>query len=110
VIGPTGGTSAAASPYAGLVALLNANLNRRVGYLNPRLYELATSGVFNDVTCCGTNSVHSAPGYRVGAGWDATTGFESVDGARMPAELTGPCAMALVPIIAPLLLTGPSAG
>jgi len=109
-LGPIAGTSAVAPLYAGLVALLNANLNRRVGYLNPRLYQLADSDVFRDVTCCGTNALNHAPGYPVGVGWDATTGFGSVDGARLLAELRNPGAVAIVPIIAPLLLTGPWAG
>jgi kumamolisin len=110
VTGSIGATSAVAPLYAGLVALLNANLNRRVGYLNPTLYQLADSGVFRDVTCCGTNALNHAPGYPVGVGWDATTGFGSVDGARLLAELMGPGATDIVPIIAPLLLTGPWAG
>ena len=78
--GPIGGTSAVAPLYAGLVALLNAHLNNRVGYLNPTLYQVVASGVFRDVTCCGTNAYNGAPGYPVGNGWDATTGLGSING------------------------------
>ncbi len=85
--GPIGGTSAVAPLYAGLVALLNAHLNDRAGYLNPTLYKIAGSKVFRDVTCCGTNAYNGAPGYKVAAGWDATTGFGSINGNLLLAAL-----------------------
>jgi kumamolisin len=96
-IGPVGGTSAVAPLYAGLVALMNAHLNDRVGFLNSVLYQLAASGVFRDVTCCGTNAFSGAPGYPVGNGWDATTGFGSVRGAALLNELFGYLIAALIP-------------
>jgi len=83
-IGPIGGTSAAAPLYAGLIALINANLGFPVGYLNPAIYtKAAACGVFNDVTTNGTNAFNGAPGYPVGAGWDATTGFGSINGTTL---------------------------
>jgi kumamolisin len=74
----TGGTSATAPLYAGLVALLAAHLGKPVGYLNPRLYELASdpsrySYVFRDLLS-GNNAVVPAPGYSARSGWDACTG------------------------------------
>ena len=94
--GPIGGTSAVAPLYAGLVALLNAHLNDRVGYLNPTLCQIVASDVFRDVTCCGTNAYDGAPGYPVGPGWDATTGFGSINGRTMLDALQGRgvCALA----------------
>jgi kumamolisin len=94
---PVGGTSATAPLYAGLVALINAQLRIRLGYLNPTLYELAESGVYRDVTCCGTNAFADAPGYHVGQGWDATTGFGSVRGTALLDELTSDLFAALIP-------------
>ncbi len=47
--GVVGGTSAVAPLYAGLIGLINASLNKRVGYLNPTLYGLGGSGVFRDI-------------------------------------------------------------
>ena len=87
--GPVGGTSAVGPLYAGLVALLNARLDDRAGYLNPILYEVGASGVFRDVTCCGTNAFSGAPGYPVSVGWDATTGFGSIRGMDLLAALQG---------------------
>jgi hypothetical protein len=78
-----GGTSAAAPLYAGLVALLNARLPCRAGYLNPILYPLASSAVFRDITGHGTNGCPGTPGYPVGPGWDATTGLGSIDGQQL---------------------------
>jgi hypothetical protein len=88
-IGPIGGTSATAPLYAGLVALLNAHLNDRAGYLNPTLYQVAASGVFRDVNCCGSNAFNGAPGYPVGNGWDATTGLGSINGMLLLDALQG---------------------
>jgi len=80
-----GGTSAVAPLYAGLVALLNANLNDRVGYLNSALYGPGTAGVFHDVTLPKgmTNGFNGAPGYPVGPGWDAVTGLGSINGLAL---------------------------
>ena len=96
-VGPVGGTSATAPLYAGLVALMNAQLADRVGFINPILYQLVQTGVFRDITCCGTNAYSGAPGYPVGTGWDATTGFGSVKGTELLDTLLGYLVAALVP-------------
>jgi kumamolisin len=103
---PVGGTSAVAPLYGGLAAVLNARLNNKVGFLNPVLYGLSAPGVLRDVTCCDGNATDSAPGYPVGVGWDATTGFGSINGRRLLAELRRPGAAPIVPIITSLLLPG----
>ena len=83
-VGPVGGTSAVAPLYAGLVALINARLNRPVGYLNPALYGKAEAmGVFRDITMSGTNGFGGSPGYPVKIGWDATTGLGSINGTKL---------------------------
>jgi len=96
--GPVGGTSAAAPLYAALIALINAALKRRVGYLNPTLYGLGSSGVFRDINDGAGNAVSwknedgskggPSPGYTSGAGWDACTGWGSIDGSALLSALT----------------------
>ena len=81
--GAVGGTSAVAPLYAGLVALLNAQLGAPVGYLNPTLYGLSNPCVFDDVTT-GSNT-----GYAAGTGWDAVTGLGSVNGEALAYALVG---------------------
>jgi kumamolisin len=65
-----GGTSAVAPLWAGLVVLLSQKLNRRLGFVNPTLYNLQASG-FRDITM-GNNGAYSA-----GFGWDPATGLGS---------------------------------
>ncbi len=79
---PVGGTSASAPLLASGLALVDQGLHRAgrpaLGFLNPRLYALATdptvTGVVNDVTR-GTNSLFgnncctAAPGYDAASGW-----------------------------------------
>lgn len=76
-----GGTSAVAPLWAGLLALLNQQRGRAVGYLNPFLYQrypyLAESGALRDVTG-GTNGAYAA-----GPGWDACTGLGTPDGVLL---------------------------
>lgn len=79
-----GGTSAVAPLYAGLVALLNQQLSKPVGLLNPLLYQQPS--VARDITS-GTNALNGAPGYTAGAGWDACTGVGVVDGTQLLAAL-----------------------
>ncbi|KAF8322647.1 subtilisin-like protein [Clavulina sp. PMI_390] len=74
------GTSAACPTVAAIVALLNdallKNGRESLGFLNPFIYSLATSGL-NDITS-GNN-----PGCGV-AGWNATTGWDPATGNGTP--------------------------
>jgi kumamolisin len=81
-IGAVGGTSATAPLYAGLVALINADLGEPVGYLNPKLYA-APSNVYRDINDGISNARGGAPGYKSGPGWDACTGLGSVNGVAL---------------------------
>ena len=85
-----GGTSAVASLWAGLIALLNQKLGKPVGYLNPALYSLSgTAQAFNDITN-GNNYIKGNSGpYQAGVGWDACTGLGSPDGAKLLSALSG---------------------
>jgi kumamolisin len=80
-----GGTSAVAPLYAGLIARINANLGRSVGFINPNLYSLAGS-VFRDITAPpgpANNSFGGVTGYPAGAGWNACTGLGCVKGTAL---------------------------
>src|SRR6185437_714702 len=101
-----GGTSAAAPGMAGIVALMNTATGSAAGNVNPLLYQLAagSGGVFHDVTeatagvsgCAVSipsmcnNSTPSAAGltgglagFEVAAGFDQSTGWGSVDAAKL---------------------------
>jgi kumamolisin len=69
-----GGTSAVAPLWAGLIAVLNQQLGRNLGFLNPQLYPLGEAPFF-DVTS-GNNGAFSA-----GTGWDPCTGLGSPNGS-----------------------------
>ena len=87
--GPEGGTSAVGPLYAGLVALLNATLGEPVGYLNYNLYAFAGSNVYRDINDGVSNATNGAPGYKSGPGWDACTGFGSINGTALLYALEG---------------------
>jgi kumamolisin len=86
-----GGTSAVAPLLSGLIALINQKLGTPVGYLNPLLYSnLAKSGAFHDITKGSNDMTGLVGGYKAGPGWDAASGFGSVDGSALLGALTGP--------------------
>src|SRR5262249_27632764 len=81
---PIGGTSAVAPLWAGLIALINQKLGRRVGFINPKIYQHPE--VFHDITQ-GSNRVsfqgHDNVGYDARQGWDPCTGLGSPDGTAV---------------------------
>ena len=94
--GPIGGTSAAAPLYAALVARLNVAVGEPLGFLNTNLYAFAGPYVYRDIADGVSNGT---PGYKSGPGWDACTGFGSVNGMAILEALQGvgePPAMAVV--------------
>jgi len=68
-----GGTSAVAPLIAGLIALANQKLKRKVGFIQPKIYA-SSSTVFKDITE-GNNITAKNGGYSAGPGWDACTGL-----------------------------------
>jgi kumamolisin len=72
-----GGTSAVAPLWAALVARINQQLGKPIGFLNPAVYSAAGQSALNDITK-GTNGAYTAT-----KGWDACTGFGSPDGAKL---------------------------
>ena len=91
-----GGTDAAASLWAGVIALADQYAHHDIGFVNPAIYSIARSSsyhrAFNDVTT-GSN-IQTLPypagtaGYKAGPGWDPVTGWGS------------PNAHVLVPLLA----------
>lgn len=85
-ISGSGGTSASAPLWAGLVALADQDAGRHLGFVNAALYRIGHSAryhtAFHDVTA-GNNTVRFPPrtirGYRARPGWDAVTGWGSPD-------------------------------
>ena len=79
-----GGTSAVAPLWAALVARINEQIGKPIGFLNPLIYAQAVEASgFHDITD-GNNGSFSA-----GQGWDPCTGLGSPDGAQLLAALTG---------------------
>jgi kumamolisin len=74
-----GGTSAVAPLWAGLIAVMNQQLGKRLGFVNPALYALKSG--FHDITN-GDNG-----GYKAKAGWDSCTGLGTPDGEAILAQL-----------------------
>jgi kumamolisin len=80
-----GGTSAVAPLWAGLIALINESIGKPAGFINPLLYQDAsTAGDFNDITT-GNNGAYSAA-----KGWDACSGLGSPIGTQVAAGLGAP--------------------
>lgn len=77
-----GGTSAVAPLWAGLVALVNQQTGKPVGFWNPALYGQLVSG-FNDITS-GNNGTQKA-----GPGWDACTGLGTPDAKKLLLSFAG---------------------
>jgi kumamolisin len=78
-----GGTSAVAPLWAGLIALLNQQLGRPVGFVQPALYQMIGTSSFHQITK-GNND-----GYQAGPNWNPCTGLGSPNGAAILKALQG---------------------
>jgi kumamolisin len=83
-----GGTSAVAPLTAGLLALINQQLqqkfSRTAGQINPQIYAGGAASAFRDITV-GNNDIEGDlhGEYSAHAGWDACSGFGVPDGAKL---------------------------
>ena len=86
-----GGTSAVSPLWAALIARINQQLGKPVGYIKPLLYsQLGPAGVLRDITTGNNDPTGgSLGGYSAKAGWDACTGWGSPDGGKLFSALTG---------------------
>jgi kumamolisin len=84
-----GGTSAVAPLWAGLIARVNQEVGKPVGFINPLLYQAKVGSALRDITV-GTNDPTGGVigAYTANSGWDACTGWGSPDGARLLTALT----------------------
>ncbi|MGH9635155.1 MAG: S53 family peptidase, partial [Candidatus Angelobacter sp.] len=82
---PGSGTSASAPLWAGFIAVLNAALGANVGFVNPALYAIGSSGFRDIVGAPGPadNGLNGVAGYPAGPGWDACTGWGSPNGLAL---------------------------
>jgi subtilase family serine protease len=88
------GTSAGSPVWSALTAIANQKAGHPLGFLNPLLYKLGTSGRygqdFRDITS-GSNAVNGSgvhvSGYSAGTGWDAVTGLGSPNAAHLIPDL-----------------------
>ena len=91
----SGGTSASAPLWAGLIALADQYAGRHLGLVNPAIYRIARSTSYHealhDITI-GNNTPtfpgHTIKGYTAAHGWDPVTGWGT------------PNAQALIPLLA----------
>ena len=91
----SGGTSASAPLWAGLIALADQYAGRNLGFVNPAIYRIGRSAAyheaFHDITTGNSTPAfpgHTINGYTATPGWDAVTGWGS------------PNARALIPLLA----------
>jgi subtilase family serine protease len=88
-----GGTSAGSPQWAGLAAIGDQLAGRRLGNINPSLYQIARSpaqyaGALHDITRGNNDVAEIGTGYSAGRGWDPVTGLGS------------PNALVLLPLLA----------
>ena len=91
----SGGTSASAPLWVGLIALADEHADRYLGFVNAALYRIGRSvqyhQAFHDITT-GDNTVlfprRTISGYHAASGWDPVTGWGS------------PQASVLIPLLA----------
>ena len=83
-----GGTSAVAPLTAGLLALINQQLQQKfsktAGQVNPQIYARGGGAAFRDITV-GNNDIEGNLNgeYSAHAGWDACSGFGVPIGAKL---------------------------
>ena len=86
--GTIGGTSAVAPLMAGLIALINEAMTKKihktVGFINPLIYAATAQSVFRDITK-GNNDINGKLHglYSAGPGWDACSGLGVPNGASL---------------------------
>jgi subtilase family serine protease len=86
----SGGTSASAPLWAGLIALADQYAGRHLGFVNPAIYRIGRSAsyheAFHDITT-GNNTPafpgRTIEGYTAQPGWDAVTGWGSPNASEL---------------------------
>jgi subtilase family serine protease len=86
-----GGTSSSSPQWAGLIAIADQMAKHDLGYINPKLYQIASNPAqyaadYFDVTT-GGNQTTSIPGYLARTGWDEVTGLGTPNAANLLPDL-----------------------
>lgn len=89
-----GGTSAATPTWAGIIAVADQMAGHALGFINPALYKIATSGKaasdFRDIIS-GSNAFNqggvNVQGYSAVPGWDPVTGNGAPIGSKLLPDL-----------------------
>jgi len=81
------GTSAVAPLWAGLIARINENLGKPVGFVNHLLYLDVSRKAFVDITKGGNCARNAKAGWNAEKGWDASTGLGRPCGGELLKEL-----------------------
>lgn len=86
----SGGTSASAPLWAGIMAIANQMAGHPLGFINPALYKLAASNTYTqdffDITT-GDNTDAHVKGYAAVPGWDPVTGLGSPNAEKLIPDL-----------------------
>jgi subtilase family serine protease len=87
-----GGTSCGSPQWAGIAAMANQMAGHDLGFLNPKLYSIASNPAkyaadFYDVTVGCNQTTPDIPGYCASPGWDAVTGLGTPDAAHLIPDL-----------------------
>ena len=88
----SGGTSASAPLWAGIVAVANQMAGHPLGFINPALYKLAASNTyaqdfFDITTGDNTNRRANVTGYPAVQGWDPVTGLGTPNAEKLLPDL-----------------------
>jgi kumamolisin len=84
-----GGTSAVSPLWAGLIARVNQQIGKPVGFINPLLYKSNVGSALRDITVGTNDPTQGVIGaYKAQPGWDPCTGWGTPDGARLLTALT----------------------
>jgi subtilase family serine protease len=87
-----GGTSSGSPQWAGLIAIADQMAGKDLGYINPKLYQIASNPAqyatdYFDVTTGGNQTNPSIPGYLARTGWDEVTGLGTPNAANLLPDL-----------------------
>jgi hypothetical protein len=79
----------AVSPlWAGLIACVNQQIGKPVGFINPLLYKSNVGSTLRDITTGNNDPTGVIGAYKAQSGWDPCTGWGTPDGARLLTALT----------------------
>jgi kumamolisin len=88
VVPGVGGTSAVSPLWAGLIACVNQQIGKPVGFINPLLYKSNVGSTLRDITTGNNDPTGVIGAYKAQSGWDPCTGWGTPDGARLLTALT----------------------